>query len=261
MPRGRNSPPRNPYPLSGGLTRVTSRPRPAPSGGAGRRAPAVRARKTQPGPVSTCRLRLPLPDSAWIARFSREHPDVTVEMLSRLDLGRRRSLSEVRLHVPGPGSWADEIRALDQVEGAEVLMSGPREIRLRVVHRTSPFVPIFRELQLMRRFPFTIEAGEAAWVVVASEQRIRQLLDRLAERVPGVVIESVSHSEGTPEGKVLTPRQAELLRRAMAAGYFDVPRKITLTRLAAREEMAISSLSQALAIVERKLVEHWPSDA
>jgi hypothetical protein len=203
-------------------------------------------------------LRIPLPDSAWIARFSREHPDVTVEMLSRLDLGARRSLSEVRLHVPEPGPWADEIRALDHVEEVELLMSGPRETRLRVIHRTSQFVPIFRELQLMRRFPFTIRAGEAAWVVIASEQRIRQLLDRLAEHAPGVLIESVSHSEGTVGGNVLTPRQTELLQRATAAGYFDVPRKITLTRLAAQEGMAISSLSQALALVEKKLVERWP---
>jgi hypothetical protein len=208
--------------------------------------------------VSVCRLRIPLPDSAWIARFSRDHPDVGVEVLSRLDLGARRSLSEVRLHVPEPGPWADEIGSLDQVEEAELLLSGPGETRLRVVHRTSPLVPIFRELRLMRRFPFTIRGGEASWVVVATEPKIRRLVERLSERAPGVLIEAVQHSEGATEEETLTPRQTELLQRAIASGYFDVPRKITLTRLAAQEGMAISSLSQALAIVEKKLVGRWP---
>jgi len=212
-----------------------------------------------PGLVSVCRLRVPLPQAAWIARFSREHPDVTIEILSHLDLGARRSLAEVRLHVTEVGPWADEIRALPQVEEVELLTSGPREARLRVIHRTSSFIPIFRELRLMRRFPFTIRAGEASWVVIASEQKLRQLLDRLSERAPGMRLESVRHAEVPTVGEVLTPRQTELFQRAMAAGYFDVPRKITLTRLAAQERMAVSSLSEGLAIIEKKLLERWPA--
>jgi predicted DNA binding protein len=211
-----------------------------------------------PGPVSVCRLRVPLPDSAWIARFSREHPDVTIEMLSRLDIGAHQSVSEMRLHVPGPGPWADEMQGLAQVKTAELLASTPSEVRLRVIHRTSPFVSIFRELRLMRRFPFTIRSGEALWVVIASEQKVRQLLDRLSVRSTGVLLESVRHTDDSAGGLTLTPRQNALLQRAMASGYFEVPRKITLTRLAAQEGMAVSSLSEALAIVEKKLLERWP---
>lgn len=213
---------------------------------------------TAAGPVSVCRLRVPLPDAAWIARFSREHADVTIEILSRLDLGARRSLSEVRLRVPEPAPWVEEIRGIDQVEEVELLTSTPSEVRLRVIHLTSPFVPIFRQMRLIRRFPFTIRAGEASWVVIASEQKIRQLLYRLSGRAAGVVLESVRHADVTTGGEVLTSRQNELLQRAIAEGYFDVPRKITLTRLAAREGMAVSSLSEALAIVEKKLLERWP---
>jgi predicted DNA binding protein len=210
-----------------------------------------------PGPVSVCRLRVPLPEAAWIAGFSRERPDVTIEVLSRLDLGARMSVSELRLHVPGPGPWVDEIRSLGQVKEAELLTSTTSEVRLRVIHRTSPFVTIFRELQLMRRFPFTIRAGEASWVIIASERKHRQLIDSLSKQTTGVVLESVRQSDTSPVGEPLTPRQNELLQRAMAAGYFEVPRKITLTRLAAREGMAISSLSEAMAIVEKKLLERW----
>lgn len=213
------------------------------------------------GPVSVCRLRVPLPETAWIARFSREHPDVTIEMLSRLDLGARRSLSEVRLHIPGPGSWADEVRTGDQVEEVELLTSGSSEVRLRVIHRTSPFVSIFRELRLTRRFPFTIRSGEASWVVIASEHKIRQLFDRLSERTAGATLESVRHSDDAMVVQTLTLRQTGLLQRAVEAGYFDVPRKITLTRLADRERMAVSSLSEALAIVEKKLVERWAPES
>jgi hypothetical protein len=203
-------------------------------------------------------LRVPLPETAWIARFSREHPDVTIEMLSRLDLGGRRSLSEVRLRVPEPGPWADELRAVYRVEEVELLTTGPGTVRLRVIHRTSPFVPIFRALRLMRRLPFTIRAGEASWVVIASEKKVRELLDRLRGEIPGVILESVRHSDDSEGVETLTPRQAELFEHAMTAGYFEVPRKVTLTQLAAREGMAVSSLSEAMAIAEKKLLERRP---
>lgn len=209
--------------------------------------------------IDICRLRVPLPDSAWVSRFSQINPQVRVEVLSRLDVARSRSLTEVVLHVPETGPWAEEVRRLPLVEEVEELEGGPNAVHLRVIHRTSEFIPIFRELRLMRRFPFTIHGGEASWVVVAPAPKIRMLLDRLREKVPNAAIESVRHSDGPGAAGVLTPRQAELLRRAMAAGYFEVPRRITLTDLAQTLGMAASSLSEALAIVEKKLLERWPA--
>lgn len=205
--------------------------------------------------MNVYRLRVPLPTSTWVGRFSRLHPEVTVEVLSRLDLGKNRSLTEVRLHAPDVEGLAESLRSAARVDGVEELGRGPRTVDLRVVHPTSVFVPIFRELRLMRRFPFRITAGVARWVVVAPRSKARDLLARLREATPGATLESVRHVEpgASPDG--LTLRQADLLRRAVAAGYFEVPRKITLTHLARTLGMAPSSVSEGLAIVERKLLE------
>lgn len=232
---------------------------PSPKGGSASVAPFRPARRSTNDPVNICRLRVPLPESAWIARFSRQFPDVKIEVLSRLDVDRGRSLTEIELHVPDAGPWADEIRALAQVSDVEELEGAPGKIHLRVVHRTSGFIPIFRELRLMRRFPFTIRAGDAFWVIVAPESKHRALFERIHAEAPSAVIESIRHSDPEGPNGPLTPRQADLLRRAMAAGYFEVPRKVTLTGLAKNLGMAASSLSEGLAIVEKKLLERWPA--
>lgn len=221
--------------------------------------PRSDSRDAAAGPATICRLRVPLPDSAWIATFSREHPELLIEVLSRLDLGGQRSLTEVRLHGEEPGPWAEEMRRLPRVERVEQLESGPSAVHLRLVHHTSEFVPIFRTLRLLRRFPFSIQAGEATWVVVASPEKVRTLLGRLKDRAPGASLESVRRTEAGAIPGGLTPRQADLLRRALAAGYFEVPRAITLTDLAKNLGMAASSLSEALATVEKKLIERWPA--
>lgn len=181
--------------------------------------------------------------------------------MSRLDVGPSRSLTELRLQTSDPGPWAEEVRALPHVEEVEELEKGPSGIHIRVVHRTSEFVPIFRELHLMRRFPFTIQRGEASWVVVAPEAKMRELLRLLKERAPAAAIESVRHSDAPGASGPLTARQADLLSRAIAAGYFEVPRKVTLTDLAKHLGMAPSSLSEGLAIVEKKLLKDWPAPA
>ncbi len=234
----------------GGTTRTRSGPVP-------RTAPPSRPKER--GPVDICRLRVPLPASAWIAEFSRSHPELSIEVLSRLDLTPRRSLSEIRLRDAEEASWKDELGSLPQVEAVEELERGPSEVHLRVTHRTSEFVPIFRELRIMRRFPFTIQGGVGHWVVVASASQIRQLLERLQERVPTATVEAVRHAERSRGGGPLTPHQEDLFRRAMAAGYFEVPRKVTLTGLARALDVAPSTLSEALAVIEKKLLETWPT--
>lgn len=224
-------------------------PRPSPRAGEG------------PGKevVNICRLRVPLPESAWVGRFSRLQPDVTVEVLSRLDVGNNRSLTEIRLHASDGLELAEALRALPHVYEVEELERRPGMVHFRVIHRTSMFVPIFRELRLMRRFPFRIAGGEAAWVVVAPESKARALLGRLRAAAPGAILESVQHVEVAPLRGALTPRQTELLQRAVGAGYFEVPRKITLTDLAKNLDLAPSSVSEALAIIEKKLLESWPA--
>ncbi len=178
--------------------------------------------------------------------------------MSRLDLDRGRSLSDVRVHAPAPGPWLEAVRALPPVEEAEELEATADGIHLRVVHRTSPFVAIFRELRLMRRFPFVIDAGVASWVVVAPERKIRELLAQLQKAAPSATLASIRRAVPGGGDGVLTARQADLLRRAMAAGYFEVPRRISLTELAARLDLSASSLSETLAVAEKKLLENWP---
>ncbi len=211
-----------------------------------------------PEDVRVCRLRVRLPPSAWLKTFSERHPEAIIEILSRHDLDGLRSLSEVRLHLRDAGSLLEDVGRLPLVEEVEPLTVGPEVIHFRAVHRTSPVVRVFRELHLERRFPFVIRDGEATWVVVASRARIRTLLERLRAVAPDVVLEAVHHSELHQPLGPLTVHQSDLLHRAIAAGYFEIPRKVSLTELAQRLEVATSTLSESLAIIEKKLVEQWP---
>ena len=204
-----------------------------------------------------CRLRVRLPDEHWLARFGLYHPLVVVELLSVLDLESELSLSEVRMHTPGLGPWAEEVGLMDRVREVEVLWTGPAEVHLRVTHPTVGLLRILKETRLTVRYPIMAVKGDAWLVVAGPVSKIHLLIQKLRERVGPVALEAVRHRVGG-SAQLLTPRQRELLVHAVAAGYFEVPRKVSLTQLAAQERMAVSSLSQALAVAERKIVTAWP---
>lgn len=204
-------------------------------------------------PLLACRVKVVLPPGPWVAEFTRAHPELKVVVESRLDLAQGRMLMEARVHAPDAGPWASEISSLPGVGQVEQVGPSGNVTRLRVVHTHSPFTPLFRGVQLMQRFPFPVQGGVATWVLVGPEARVRKFIEKLRTAAPGSIVESVRHDHAEGEG-LLTPRQREILQRALAEGYFEVPRRATLTELAGKMGMAISSLSEALAIIERKLL-------
>jgi predicted DNA binding protein len=174
-----------------------------------------------------------------------------------MDLGRGLTLVEVRIQGRDPGDWEAEIRTLPNVVDVEVIAAAEESGFYRVIYRRDPFIPLLRRLRLLRHFPIPIERGVATWTVIGPESKVHQLLEKLGSVPPGVQVESVRHGALPPGASPLTPRQHEILRRALAEGYFDVPRRVSLTQLAPKIGVAISTLSVTLALIEKKIAEPY----
>jgi predicted DNA binding protein len=220
-----------------------------------------------PGPIATprvidstsrlvtCRLKISLPpESSWLYALTTRHPGLRAEVLDRLQLAEGKMLTEVRLHGPHRPEWGAEIEELPGVEQVELLEDRDSTALCRVTHRIPPYVAALQELRVLRRLPFWVENGVATWIVVVAEDRLRPFLDSLTPKVSAVHLDSILRGPSSPLGTLLTARQSELFQRAVGEGYFDVPRKVSLTELARRVNVSKSTLSQSLAIVEKKLV-------
>ncbi len=207
------------------------------------------------GPLLSCRIKVTLPSNIWMRSFSVSHPSTRIEVLDRLEVDRQRVLFEVRIATTEGGSWGEEIRRLPQVAAVELIDATAGEEVYRVLFGGKTFLPLLKRLKLLRHFPFPIQDGVATWTLVGAEGKIRRLLRSLQASRIGVDLESVHQGPLVRIPSSLTPRQRELLRRAIDEGYFDVPRRISLTRLAPRIGVAVSTLSVTLAVIEKKIVE------
>jgi predicted DNA binding protein len=210
---------------------------------------------SHPLPVVSCRLRVNLPSSLWLQPFTVRHPELHVEILDRMELGEELTMYEARVLANEGRRWKSEIESLpgvidveeiDLTEGAEVY---------RVVYRGPTFIALEKRLKLFGRHPFPVHDGVARWTVVGPQERVREFLRRLQRQTDEVRIESVHRGATRGVTSPLTPRQEVVLRTAMTEGYFEVPRCISLSELAAKMGVAISTLSVTLAVIEKKVLE------
>ncbi len=190
-----------------------------------------------------------------MARLTIAHPSVRVEVLDRLEITPKRILFDVQFPSSPDLDWAQELRRLPGVESVELIDASPRAEVYRTIFGGRTFVPLAKRLRVLRRFPFPIQNGVATWLLVGPERRVRTLLESLRGSRVTFRVDSVRRGLRTDAASSLTARQREVLGRAVAEGYFDVPRRVTLTELAARMGVASSTLSVTLAVIERKIVE------
>ena len=201
-------------------------------------------------------LRIEMAQDHWLGRFSHLHPELRLEALYRMTVDRRTSVLDYWIAGGPPGCWTREIAAYPDVRRIEALAEMGDGCLYRIVQRTNPIAHLYSELRLPLKFPLSIRGGSIAWEVVAKRREFDTILAFLARRRLGVTGLSVRGDLLPGTASILSPRQQRLLTEAMSAGYFSVPRGITLTELAERLGRSKSALSESLAVIERSLLEH-----
>lgn len=163
---------------------------------------------------------------------------------------------EVEIFSQDPEDYTDELSRLPGVVSVSRPASiGPRTLYHGTIDLTPEYMRVVSELGALLRYPRLVENGRHTLEVVARTSQIRDLIERLGRIAHDVEVLRFGRGPMRSCPARLSPRQVALLHRALAAGYFDVPRRITLTSLATKLGRSKSGLSRALAVIERDLVE------
>jgi predicted DNA binding protein len=205
--------------------------------------------------LAVVKVRFRVPREAPLSLFVREFPDAVLNVLASGKLSRNRDL--VLFDVLGSMSPHDlaRLRAIAGVISISILGARGSTARYLAVVRRPRFVMLASDLQALLRFPQTVANGRYLVEVAAPVAQLRELVRGLRHISEQVEVLRFGHDPMRSFPPTLTSRQHFLLHQALDAGYFDVPRRVTLTGLAARLHRSKSSLSQTLARIERELVE------
>ena len=200
-------------------------------------------------------LRIRIPRGIWTGPFTAHHPAVRLEALNRTDVTSDVSVSDYWISGAVPGEWAEEIAAYPDVIHVDSLAVLGDGCLYRIKYRNPPIIQLYRRLKLPLQFPLRMQAGLLTWEVVARQADFKTVLNYIRRADAGVQITSVRRRPLRSHLPTLTESQHALLTEAMSAGYFAVPRGITLTELAQKLNRSKSSVSVGIALIEKKLVE------
>lgn len=200
-------------------------------------------------------LRAHIPRGIWTGPFSSRHPELRLEVLNRTDVTADTSVSDYWIGGGEPGEWAEEIGSFGDVLQADPLAAVGEGCLYRIKYRNPPVVDVYRRLRLPLQFPLRIQAGFLTWEVVSKYAEFQQILAHARRADAGVQVTSLRRGPLRSHLPMLTDTQQQLLTEAMTAGYFAVPREITLTELSRKLNRSKSAISEGIAIIEKRLVE------
>ncbi len=200
-------------------------------------------------------LRLRLPEQNWFGPFTRLHPHVLIETLSIGEVSSNTSVTDIWISGHPPGAWGKEIAAFRDVVSVDPLAEVGDGTLYRVTMENPPIIALYRRLQLPLPLPIRMQGGFVRWEVVAREREFNEVLEYAKRFTLEPQVVSIRRRPLQDHLPLLSPPQQTLLNEAMDAGYFAVPRGITLTALARELGRSKSGISESMALIEKKLLE------
>lgn len=204
---------------------------------------------------SLYRVTAPLSKDGWGYHFSRAHPSLRLEVLDRIEIGENLLLAEVRMMGPDAYDWPPESRRYPSVIHIETHPEGPNSVLYRVTYRAPHIHAITRRHGVLTRYPIIVQNGFSQFETFAASRQMQAYLKELVGDVGPSQINSVQQGSVTAQTLGLTPGQVAIFQEAVTAGFFQVPRLVTLTHLAERLGRSKSTISTALVKIRKRLAE------
>ena len=194
-----------------------------------------------------------------------------IELLETLRLEQGWRLQLLRVRRRGALKTAAEleresrrIRAMYGLESFELVERRPRTrdyillVRQRNPERLRRLLSLAGG-EISPTAPFRLTPEKVVASVHGEERALRRVLNRLdREEFPYRVLRASGRPQLPEEAReALTPLQAKLVARAWVLGYYAVPRRVTLTRLARHSGRSAPAYGKVLRRAEGRLVQRW----
>lgn len=200
--------------------------------------------------MTRARFVVSLPEGTWLGDLSRDLPDTTVRL--RAGLGtEQKAVGLCWLTAPDIDAVLAAIDAHPEVETVGVFDRTDTEAVVQFETDESLLLWPALAAGVPVEFPVEIIEGEAVLDVVGDPDRITALAEMLDTRAAAFTIEYIRDDDHSTR---LTRTQCELLRAALEEGYYDTPRRCSLTDLADEVGLAKSTVSETLHRAEGVVV-------
>jgi hypothetical protein len=216
------------------------------------------------GDVVIARAQVEFPQESWNAAVSMAFPDVTFKTESIIQVSiiydplyKNISCVNSQLVYFKSPQWESIVQLIENHPSVLNMQKWDAQENANFLNVKSEDKFILRALlqsECVIKYPVIFRNGKGIWEVLSPRKNVDYLLGMLDEnkiRYKLLSIELFSDENGSVG---LTRRQEKVREMALEYGYYDIPRRITLTELAKKLKIATSTLSGILRRISRTLV-------
>ena len=200
---------------------------------------------------------LSIPQDKWLAKTSITHPELQFNLLSMLPLSSNQGNTLLQIKGLNLDKFWDEFKKVHENQNYNLIFQDDNSLLFNMVIADPWVLKTIFDAQLHLRFPIVIHNGKISIELIGSRGKIDQLLNK-NKNWKEVEISIKQVKKYCPD-TLLTPRQLEILGKSLLNGFFDIPRKKSLSDLAKDIGISPSALSENIRRINKKLAEHYIS--
>ena len=190
--------------------------------------------------VSLLRIKVRLPEGHWSGDVSRLRPEAILRIEETMPLSKGRGTAKLSSSI----DLAKELASHLGIE--EVRDLGVNRYEVDIAPKGGGYIKPIRDTGVIPQSPFEVRDGWVDWTIECVAQKAFQLVQNLKDSdIPYQVV-----STRSTNSRMLTSRQRTIFDAAMNEGYWESPRRITLTKLAGLLGVSKSTLSVQLHKIE-----------
>lgn len=199
-------------------------------------------------------LSIHLPEGTWVHDVSTAHPGAAIRVLAGMpdgDVG----FALLELTAPDLESLLRSMINDDGLTDIEPLQREDDRVVLQI-ETTEPLLLLSAQASgVPIEPPIEISEGVAEVQIRTSHHRLSTLGEQLERFGLSYTVDAVH--DGREAESLLSDHQAELLATAVECGYYDTPRRCSLTELAADVGIAKSTCSETLHRAEGHVIRQF----
>ena len=200
-----------------------------------------------------------LPENHWAGDSTRQFPHVKITIDEHMPLPKGRGSAIGRIY----GEDISGIRpSLEKHQGIESISFFGQsnecvEFNIVVARGGGGFIRSLIEAEVVPQTPFSVSDGWVEWEFSTDRRHVKELVELLKNSGLPHKIHSLTKEVSE---RLLTIRQREVLDLAIELGFYDTPRKITLTSLAEVSGVSKSTLCEMVQLIENHIVHEYLGD-
>lgn len=207
--------------------------------------------------MTQARLVVEMPDGPWVADVSRSHPDATFQVLAGLP-GDGPGFALVWITAPDVDAVLEDMDEHPAVTEMSIMQQTDHEATVHFETSAPLLLIAAKESGVPIQMPVEIVEGEATIDVTGAHDRLSELGRQFREF--GLEFRVKYIQERMELSQLLTETQQQLVLEAVDHGYYDTPRRCSLTDLAEEVGLAKSTCSETLHRAEEAIVKDFVDD-